>query len=239
MDGPWFGIEENREFNPASMMKIAVMVAWLKRAEKNPRVLKGMMTYSFHDDMRAMQNIKSLHSAEPGHSYSVDELLRLMMNYSDNNATRLLLESLAPDELRIVLTGMDVNNRLSGNGQNSISVHGYSGFFRILYNASFLNREMSEKALQLLSLDDFPQGISAGVPKGTVVASKFGESSEGARNEVKQLHEFGIVYHPKHPYLIGIMTKGRDFDKLAAVIQGISRHVYAEVDAEKTLTGDR
>jgi len=239
LDGPWFGIGENREFNPASMMKVAIMVGWLKRAEKDQRVLKKMMTYTYNDDMRAMQNIKPAQSAEPGRSYSVDELLHFMMNFSDNNATRLLMESLDPAELQNVLAGMDIDNRPNDRGQNSITVHGYSGFFRILYNASYLNRELSEKALQLLSLEDFPRGIIAGVPRGTVVASKYGESAEGVGDEIKQLHEFGIVYHARHPYLLGIMTRGRDFDALARVIQDVSRLVYSEVDTDHTITGEK
>jgi beta-lactamase class A len=112
-----------------------------------------------------------------------------------------------------------------------MTVHGYSGLFRILYNASYLNRDMSEKALKLLSLQDFPQGIVAGVPKGVVVSSKYGETAEGPSEKFKQLHEFGIVYHPKHRYIIGVMTRGNDFSLMAQVIQGVSKIVYNEVDA--------
>lgn len=227
-DGPWFGINENREFNPASMMKVAVMVAWLKRAEQNPQLLKQTMTYNYPEDMRTMQNIKPARSVEPGRSYPVEELLRYMMNYSDNNATRLLYEKIQTQEINDVLDGMDVDNKPQ-DGVNAITVHGYSGLFRILYNASYLNREMSEKALQLLSLQDFPQGIVAGVPKGTVVASKFGET-EGPSETDRQLHEFGIVYHPRHTYILGVMTEGSDYNRLAHVIQGVSRIVYEQVD---------
>jgi beta-lactamase class A len=129
-----------------------------------------------------------------------------------------------------VIDGMDVGNR-PHNEENSVSVHGYSGLFRILYNASYLNRNMSEKALQLLSLQDFPQGIVAGVPKGTVVAAKFGEKARGVDEKYHQLHEFGIVYHPKHAYILGIMTRGNDFEALSGVIRQISKLVYTEIDA--------
>lgn len=228
-DGPWFGINEDKEFDPASMMKVVVMIAWLKRAEKDPQVLNRFVTNRYSDDMRLLQAIKPAKWAKPWHSYQVDELLRFMMNYSDNNATRLLYELLKPEEINVVLDSMDVNSKIK-NGNNSISVYGYSGFFRILYNASYLNRDMSEKALQLLSLQDFPQGIAAGVPKGTAVASKFGETEKSA-GEDKQLHEFGIVYHPKGAYVLGIMTKGKDYDQLAKVISGVSRLIYDEVDS--------
>lgn len=32
IDGPWFGIHEDAPYNPASLMKLPVMIAWLRRA---------------------------------------------------------------------------------------------------------------------------------------------------------------------------------------------------------------
>lgn len=101
----------------------------------------------------------------------------------------------------------------------------------ILYNAAYLNREMSEKALQLLSLQDFRLGIAAGVPKGIKVAAKFGEIVPENKSEDIQLHEFGIVYHPKGHYILGVMTRGRDFAAQAGVIRDISAMIYTEVDS--------
>lgn len=229
-DGPWFGINEHQKFNPASMMKVPVMIAWLKRAEKNPSVMKQIFTFKGDVDMSAVQSHKPRHTLEKGQRYTVEKLLEYMMSYSDNNSTSLLFDNMSTEELNSVLDGMDITNRPE-DGNNSTTVHGYSGFFRILYNASFLNREMSEKALQLLSKEDFPLGISAGVPKGIDVAAKFGEFEDGSRGEKKQLHEFGIVYHPKGHYILGVMTLGNDFMRQTEVIKEISDLIYREVDA--------
>jgi len=229
-DGPWFGIDEKTEFNPASMMKVPVMIAWLKRAERDPGVLMRTFVYDGRKNMSATQNIAPDRTITPGRRYTVEELLRYMMNYSDNNATSLLYEGLSVAELNAVMDSMDVNNN-PNDDNNSISVHGYSGFFRILYNASYLSREMSEKALALLSLQDFPEGIAAGVPKGIPVAAKFGEVAQGRYGGDRQLHEFGIVYHPAHPYILGIMTEGNDFARQKEILGNISRMIYTEVDS--------
>lgn len=227
-DGPWFGINEKVEFSAASIMKVPVMIAWLKRAEKAPRLLESKLLFAGKQDMNQYETIKPQHSIVPGRKYSIEELLRYMLQYSDNNAMAVLYYGLSQQELGEVLDGMDVNNRPGENG-NLISSHSYSGFFRILYNVAYLNREMSEKALQLLSFQDFSQGIVAGLPKGVKVASKFGECVTGARGEIKQLHEFGIVYHPKGPYIIGVMTEGNDFNRQAEIIRTVSAMLYAEV----------
>jgi hypothetical protein len=115
-------------------------------------------------------------------------------------------------------------------GGNRVTAHGYSGFFRILFNAAYLNKEMSEKALELLSHEDFPRGMVAGVPPGVVVASKFGEKVDVGD---VQLHEFGIVYHRKGPYILGVMTRGRDLARQAEVIRKVSALVYAALEGSE------
>jgi beta-lactamase class A len=223
-DGPWFGINEEARFDAASMMKVPVMIAWLKRAEKDQRILGRQFFFDGKEDLTAMQVIKPKATITAGQNYTVDQLLYYMINYSDNNATSLLYNALSPEELNDVLDGMDIDNDAS-SGNNVITVHGYSGFFRILFNAAYLNRAMSEKALQLLTLEDFA-GISAGVPQGIAVAAKFGESNQGGE---KQLHDFGIVYHPGGPYILGVMTRGHDASAQAEVIKDLSALVYREV----------
>jgi hypothetical protein len=78
-------------------------------------------------------------------------------------------------------------------------------------------------------ITEFDQGIVAGVPKGVTIAHKFGEREVVGEPE-KQLHDCGIVYYPKHPYLICIMTRGSDFEKLAQGIRELSELVYKEID---------
>jgi beta-lactamase class A len=227
-DGPWFGIDADHEYNAASMMKVPVMIAWLKKAEKDPKILKRIYTYDGKDDMSAGQGIRPSETLSPGVGYTVEELLHYMLNYSDNNATKILYENLRTAEINDVLDSIGVANNLRDGG-NYISPIEYSSFFRILYNAVYLEREMSEKALQFLILQDFPNGIAAGVPQGVPVAAKFGEQSSGLQPGEKQLHEFGIIYHPNGPYILGIMTQGDGLEQQAEVIRSLSALVYAGV----------
>lgn len=230
--GASFGIKAGDKFIPASLLKVPVMIAWLKRAERDPAVLGRTFRFDGATDWSASQTIKPRETLTPGASYTVDNLIFRMIAYSDNNAWRLLLDNIDTRELDAIVADLHVNFDPSRAAEDSISVRDYSSFYRVLYNATYLNREMSEKALQYLSNTDFADGIVAGVPLGVAVASKFGEKTL-TESGVRELHEFGIVYHPRGAYLLGVMTKGHDFVRLAAVIREISGAVYTEVTSQR------
>ena len=77
-----------------------------------------------------------------------------MIIYSDNQAYEILRQSV--DNQLIINTykdlGVDVSKAFTDPSGNILSVKSFATFFRILYNASYLNQDMSEKALYLLSL---------------------------------------------------------------------------------------
>ena len=111
-----------------------------------------------------------------------------------------------------------------------LSVRQYASFFRLLYNASYLNRTHSEQALALMAGSSYVKGLAAGVPKSVPVAHKFGERGNLDANIRYQLHDCGIVYHPHTPYLLCIMTQGDDFARMERAIRDISRLFYEEVE---------
>jgi hypothetical protein len=98
---------------------------------------------------------------------------------------------------------------------------------RVLYNASYLNPEDSEFCTELLTHCDFVNGLVNGLPKDTKVAHKFGEAGD---NINAHFSESGIIYIHNSPYLLTVMTKGKDKTKLPAVISDISRKVYEMIN---------
>ena len=105
----------------------------------------------------------------------------------------------------------------------------YASLFRVLYNATLLSRPMSEYALSFLTQSYLRTGLRKPIPPGVEVASKFGlHTSPGDT----QFHECGIVYHPRSPYTICIMTRSRTAtpDQLAEVVANISRLVWERED---------
>lgn len=232
-NGPWFGINENILFSPASLVKVPLLMTYFKDAESNPEILKRKIKNTFKSTDYPRVYFSPKEKLEFGVEYSVEELIRRMIVYSDNVAHDLLFNNIDNEKLKKTYgdLGVDTSKIYEDPGGNSVSIKDYSSFFRILYNSSYLNRDLSEKALRILSETVFTDGIVAGAPKDIIVSHKFGERNFVLTGE-KQLHDCGIVYKPQKTYMVCIMTKGNDLVELAKVIKEISSMIYSFISQE-------
>jgi len=229
LNGPWFVINEKENFAPASLLKVPLMIAYLKQAEQNPELLKYELMYEKKINDNVRQNILPDREMETGKSYSIEELIYRMIVYSDNNAKNLLLIHINEDILNKGYSDIGIIVPDIREKSDFMTVKEYASFFRVLFNASYLNKEMSEKALEILTSSTFEIGIKSGVPSDIEVAHKFAERGDKTNNTL-QLHDCGIVYHKERPYILSVMTYGRDFYILVDIIKSISTMVYTEVD---------
>ena len=224
-NGPWFGINEREEFIPASLLKVPIMISVLKQAESSPALLDQKIIFSGSN--KANQYFASAKSLEQGREYTVNELLELMVVYSNNDAKDLLVASIPQAQIENTFSRLGLE-KPDFTVEDDLTIKAYATFFRILFNSSYLDREMSEKALELLSRTQFDSGLRAGVPTDITTANKFGEWWPSP-SEDKQLHDCGIIYLPERPYLLCVMTRGQSFEALADVITNVSKLVYEEV----------
>lgn len=231
-NGPWIGIAQDENYTPASLLKVPLMIGILKKAQTDKNLLKTKLTYSVHSDSNFVQNLDFKSKLKIGQSYSIQQLLESMIIESDNDAKEMLGQFIGFESISKTMEEMGVNLTNKDFANDFLSVKEYSSFFRILYNASYLDREMSEKALELLSRVKYKDGIPARLPKNMVISHKFGERGY-TDSQLRQLHDCGIVYLPGKPYLICIMTKGEGFDNLIKVIADISEIVYENVNSDK------
>lgn len=227
-NGPWVGINENEVFSPASLLKVPIMMAFLNEAENNPLILdKKVQILQSDVDKTNYQNIKFENLLILGKEYSLKEVAEYMIQKSDNTAVPILLRNTNLNEINNVFKSVGVPFQ-DTTSEINIKVKDYAGFFRVLFNSSYLNRQMSETALQILSKSEYVNGLVAGVPGNIKIAHKFGERSINKTD--LQLHDCGIVYYPGKPYLLCIMTHGDNFANQEKVIQELSRYIYNQVD---------
>ncbi len=222
-NGPRVSVNPDLASSPASLLKVPLALSIHRRSEEDPSFLKKEVTMNI-PDQNAGEHFTAPNNAEAGKKYTIEELVDLSLIDSDNNATDLLISQLSDEELRKSYEDLGIKVPVDDPGSYTMNVGVYSSFFRILYNSSYLTREDSEEFLSDLSKSTFTKGIVAGVSAGVTVSHKFGEFQAAAGD--KQLHDCGIVYRPGRPYLLCIMTKGNDFDKLASTIATLSKTVW-------------
>jgi beta-lactamase class A len=229
-NGLWMGLDESEKFVPGSLYKVPLIIACLSQAERDPAFLGRSVRFTGMPSRLEQVHFGPSTTLQAGKEYTVLDLIQRTARRSDNGATFLLNGLVDRRVLRKVFTtlGIDADKVLSDEA--AFSPVDYGRFFRILFNASYLNREMSELALTEFAQSEFRLGLVAGLPQGTLVAHKFGEYLEGSGDQERlYLHDCGIVYFPGRPYLLCVMTRGRDSEKLAHAIAQVSGFAFRQV----------
>lgn len=228
-DSSTLSINGEERFIPASLNKVPLMITAYSYAAKDPAFLSKKFVYQAMTDANAVQMIKPKETLKTFSQYSVEQALETMIVHSDNASYDALTKVVDYQDylynFRIL--------KIPTDNEQGINAKEYSYFLRVLYNSTLLTREMSEKALELLTKSNYDKGIKAGVPSDLVVAHKFGISggiNAKGKPVDRQLHDCGIVYVPNNPYLLCVMTKSSDdLTVIENFIAGISKRVYEKV----------
>lgn len=233
-NGPWLGINEKEAFVPASLLKVPLIIGLYRFSEDKKDILSKQVVVSKEDIEIASpsQTISSSLQLEDGDIVTIGEVARRVIQYSDNRGVPILLKNMPVSYIDDIYTSVG-----GFTLDENIRVKDYASFFRLLYNASYLNRNSSEEVLNILSNTEYNGGIVAGVPENIVVAHKFGEfvpadfggTGLDINKDEVQLHDCGIVYYPGKPYILCVMTRGKNFKDQESAIKAISKLFYDKI----------
>ncbi len=220
--GAWLGINEREGFFPASLLKVPIMLAILKKVDRNEITLEDTIILEESD---IDQNAGDLYEIGVGAELTVWDLIKAMILSSDNTAKNALKRQLTEAELNAVFTHVGIPNPYLPENDQTVTPRGYTRLLKSIYYASFLSPELSEKAMDIMTDTEMENLISARIPSEVQVAHKFSERPDG-------LGDCGIIYHPKNPYLICILTKEMEVPKAKALISSLSEIVYNYVSSQ-------
>lgn len=226
----WFGVNDIDTFYPASLIKLPLAIVYYKVAELEPYILDKELVIP--DDMgdNSDQHYPPADPLLPGKTYTIREMIRHMLVYSDNAPFSTLYAggNLFRDK---ILSDLGVYAPPAEKKEEmwNVTARSYANIFRMLYNASYLNVQSANDILSLLSQSTFRNGIVAGVPDSVRVSHKFGEVAFTQSDGVVQsrvLNDCGIIYKSDTPYILCIMAEGRDYAEMERVMQKISKEAY-------------
>ncbi len=219
----WIAINETEKFSPGSLLKVPEMMTLYKMEEAKPGFLKKTFLYEKPFVTHRNTTFNSNH-IQVGKTYSVQELIRYMIVYSDNEATMMLNQVIDRNMFNKVFSDVGLKEPDFNSNDYPMSAPDYSVFFKELFNGSYLTMEHSEACMKLLTESDFEEGMMGGLPSGCMAAHKFGE---GGPENAPNFCESAMIYTGNKPFLLTIMTKGADMKKLPNVVKEITKKVYA------------
>ncbi len=207
-------------YKPEGLMKLPVLIIYLKKAKENTDYLKSKILFK-----------EKTKVASENRSYTIEDLLNKMILDTDSDAYRILASQIEEKDYVKLFVDLfiPVNaNKTKDDNLNpySFNINSISRFLRVLYNTTYLGRNMSQYAMKLLIKNQAAHGFRKGVESQVKILSCFGKHQS---NSECQVHEFGIVYLKNNPYLLGVMTKGKSVDSLIEIMAEISKIVYEDL----------
>lgn len=223
--GYWMSINSDLRFHPASLMKVPLMLAVLKTVEADPSTLGKKITHHHQDGKVMLPQHFQGKAIQEDKTYTLHELLYYCIAESDNHATHALETNIDLQNVINLFGDIDLPIPDLHNNDYTITAGEYSSFISAIYFSAFISPELSEYASELMANSSFKAGISSGLPTGTKSWRKFGEWSRPG--QAVELHESGVVYVDGRPFLLTVMTKGKDLDGLSKVLGHIAKIVYS------------
>ena len=246
--GETYFLNADEPMPTASLIKLAVMVeAYQQAAEgkvklSDPVILRkgdmvpgsGILTYHFSD----------------GANFPLRDAVRLMIVYSDNTATNLVLDRIGIDSTnkRMAKLGLP-NTRINAKvfrgsttsvdpartkkfGLGSTTANEMVALAEKLYQGKLVSPEACKDMLETLKKCDDKDKLKRFLPPNTVVAHKTGSVSD-----IKT--DAGIIYTPGGPVAICVLTwenadKRYSPDNVASIFIGrVGRAVYDYFDRQE------
>lgn len=169
---------------------------------------------------------------QEGKPVAVSELLRVMIQYSSNLATNLMIERLGVLPIRSVVKAQGLNGIVFGRMiedfdandkgiRNQVSARGLGAFLQKLDNGQIVGKAQSQSMVQIMLGQKFNDIIPPGLPAGTPIAHKTGWV-QGVRNDA------AIVTLPngKHYILVVLTSDLPDEQAGIRVLNDLSRQTY-------------
>ncbi len=201
----------------ASMIKLAILGAFLQQVDKGVYALDATVEVSSDDIVGGTGTIQSMGAG----SYTWSQLATYMISTSDNTAANVIIDAIGMDAVNSYaanegLSATRLNRKMmdstamSAGVENYMSAQDAASLLLSIAQGTFASSSSCDLAVSALSQQSDTLGIVQGVPSGVVVAHKTG-TLDSAR------HDGGIVY-ASQPYVLVVMTEGMDVDEANSVI---------------------
>lgn len=203
-----FAYEKDKLFPSASLAKIPLMAACFRASEEGKIKLNRNVTLKSADKLTGSGVLKEM---KPGVTFSIEELIGLMIYDSDNTASNMLTNIVGIDYLNnsfrvFGLKNTSLSRKIADfsardNGiENYTTAEDMAFILESIYRKNLVSKDASEQCLRILKLCRINDRIPKYLPADITIAHKTGL-------ERSVCHDAGIVFTCKGNFLIVALTK--------------------------------
>jgi beta-lactamase class A len=214
--GANIAVNKDTEFWPASLMKIPIAMAVMKKIERGDWKLSNELMLLEQDKD---SNFGELYKAPANTRITIQRLLDEMLINSDNTARTIFMRNLDKKDIEEVLAHLGIEDIF--NTEQQVSTKKYSIFWRSLYTSSYLSPEHSGQLIEIMAKSASHEYLASGLPAETMFSHKI-----GVLYDRSIYADSGIVYAVKRPYILTVMINGKDKKTAETMMSDISRSVY-------------
>lgn len=249
-----YDLETNQEINinadvmmhPASTMKVPVMMGVFHQSHAG--------IFSLDDEIEIYNSFQSIVDGSDfhldvlddsektlyqriGEKETVRELNRLMIAWSSNLATNILMDKVGTKNIDVFIKELEIKDvnvmrliedvkayRLGMN--NTFSARGTTHMMRLIAEGKVVSKQASDEMIDVMLGQEFNESIPALLSKDVKVAHKTGWTGEF-------FHDTGIVFLPsRKPYAITLFTNGfpeDDENQAHNCMAEISKMIYESI----------
>ena len=210
-----YGLNEQRSFTAASVNKIPILLFFLTEVDKGTLLKETVYTLQTKDIQD--YGTGTLRYQNPGSTYTVWELARFMMTYSDNTASYVLANMLGREKLQQFLN--DQGYLTTVIQENTTTPLDIGRMLSDIYTGKY-GSFVKKEALSMMNHPEKEDRLPVLLPKDVTVLHKDG-------TQVGAIHDAGVVLLPRRPYVVVILSEEvRDEAKATQFIQTLSKIIF-------------
>ena len=203
-------ISFNKEklFPSASLTKVPIMAACFLAADQGRIKLDRNIALKPADKLTGSGSLKEM---KPGATFSVEELIGLMIYDSDNTAANMLTNLVGIDYLKSLfkifgLKNTTLSRKIADFSSRDKGIENYTTaedmafLLEKIYRKNLISKDASEKCMRIMKLSRTNDRIPKYLPTEITIAHKTGLERDVC-------HDAGIVFTSKGDFIIVVLTK--------------------------------
>ncbi|MEK6556888.1 MAG: serine hydrolase [Candidatus Margulisiibacteriota bacterium] len=223
--GETFSVNGRQPFNPASVIKIPVMVEAFHQIDEGELSMDDLLTLRFHNKIPGAGSIQY---AREGSRFTVRKLVEEMITNSDNTATNMLIEKLGMYSINAYMNKIGMRRTVI---KDPTMLCKKPGRFNLttpedmllvmdkIYRGQVISQKASAEMLEIMKRQHHKWGIARFLPRDVIIANKTG-SLDFVRNDV------GIIMGER-PYILSIFCRNLPSNHFGSVLVGaMSKVIY-------------